>query len=80
MLEELNIDKKFVGFKQSLKAVNEGTAIKAFIAEDADKKMTESFSLSCNKKNIPIETVATMKELGAACGISIGTAVAVIVK
>ena len=75
---ELLDARKCVGLKQSLKAVKDGTAKKAFIAADAEERIVRPFRQACEEKGVEIAEVATMKELGHACGIDIGSAVAVI--
>ncbi|MCK9479578.1 MAG: ribosomal L7Ae/L30e/S12e/Gadd45 family protein [Firmicutes bacterium] len=69
---------KFVGFKQSKRAIESGNATKAFIAEDCAFEMRQSLELLCKKHNVSVEFVPTMQQLGAQCGISVGAAVAVI--
>ena len=78
MSEELQTQNKVVGFKQSIKAVEGGKAVKAFLAQNADSQMVSSMEQLCKNKNIPVEYVPTMSELGKACGINIGAAAAVI--
>ena len=78
MLTELQTDNKLVGLKQSIRAIEGGNAKKVFLASDADAKIRTQVSNACSKKNIEILSVPTMAELGKACGINIGAAVAVI--
>ena len=78
MLTELQTDSKLVGLKQSLRAVESGKVKKVFLALDSDMKVQTPVRKACEKKNIEIEEVPTMAELGNACGINIGSAVAVI--
>lgn len=78
MLDELKTAKKIVGSKQSIKAVEAASVKKAFVAEDADAKVIDQFIQICKDHGVTIEYVETMKELGKACGIDVGAAVAVI--
>lgn len=78
MLTELQTDNKLVGLKQSLRAVEAGKAKKLFLAADADAKVSVPVKKACGKRNVEIEEVPAMAELGKACGINIGAAVAVI--
>jgi len=78
MLTELTTDNKLVGLKQSLRAVEGGKVKKVFLAEDADSKVRLPIIKACEKKNVEIEPVPAMADLGKACGINIGAAVAVI--
>ncbi|WHH61715.1 ribosomal L7Ae/L30e/S12e/Gadd45 family protein [Petroclostridium sp. X23] len=79
MLDELKTANKIVGIKQSIKAIQTGKVKKAFIAKDAEEKVTGHFKELCQSHSVPIEYVNTMKELGKACDITVGAAVAVIV-
>lgn len=79
MLDELKTAKKMVGLKQSTKAVKDGNAVKAFIATDAEERVTGKFKELCMAHGVPITYVNTMKELGKASGIDVGAAVVVIV-
>lgn len=78
MLEELKSAKKVVGIKQLRKALNAGSVKKVFIAEDADPLLTDPIAERCRQLNIPAISVPTMKQLGAACSICVGAAVAAI--
>ena len=57
-----------------------GSAERVFLAEDADPRVTEPMEALCSGKNIPVVKVPSMKELGAACGISVGAAVAALLR
>ena len=78
MLEELKTATKVVGIKQLRKALNAGGVQKVFIAEDADPLLTDPIAERCRQLNIPVISVPTMKQLGAACSICVGAAVAAI--
>ena len=78
MLDELKTAKKIVGYKQSIKAVEAGIVKKAFVAKDADAKVTDQFEYFCKEHAVSIEYVESMKDLGKACGIDVGASVAVI--
>lgn len=72
MLENLKNCSKTVGLKQTLKAVENGSAKLVFMAKDADAKVTASVKELCLKKSIEIIYVDSMKQLGKACGIDVG--------
>ncbi len=72
MLEILKGSNKAIGIKQTLKAVENKTAIKVFIAKDADEKITGSLRELCLANAIEIVYVDTMKQLGKAVGIEVG--------
>lgn len=76
MLAELKQGPKVVGVKQTKRAINDGKAARVFLAEDADPRVTGPIAVLCGERSIPVERVAQMKELGSACGIAVGSAVA----
>lgn len=80
MLAELEGKDKVVGVKQLKKALRNETAVKVFVAQDADPGLLEPVLLSCREHQIPVEEVETMMELGKACGIQVGAAVAALIK
>ena len=79
MLEELSAENKIVGIKQLRKALAEGRVKKVFVACDADPRLTEPVIVQCAEQQITVETVPTMRQLGAACSISVDAAAAAIV-
>ena len=78
MLHELNNADKLVGAKQAKRALNDGRAKKLFLAVDADPRVTEPLAALAAEKSVPVVEVSSMKDLGAACGIAVGSAVAVL--
>ncbi len=78
MLSELKTGSRVVGAKQAKRAILDGRALRVFLARDADPRITAPLENLCREKNIPIETACTMAELGAACNIAVGSAVAVL--
>ena len=76
MLSELQTKDKVVGIKQLKKALSDGRAAKVFLAQDADPKLLGPIRESCESGGVPMEEVPTMAELGRACGIEVGSAVA----
>ena len=79
LLEELSAANKIVGIKQLRRALAEGKVKKVFIANDADPMLTEPVIAQCEKQQIAVVSVPTMKQLGAACCISVDAAAAAIV-
>ncbi|GFR38857.1 ribosome-associated protein L7Ae-like [Insulibacter thermoxylanivorax] len=65
-----------VGTKQTLKMVELGKAEHVFVAEDADPRITSKVIQLCEKKDVPIIYVDSMRKLGKACGIDVGAAMA----
>lgn len=80
MLSEVKTHSKFIGFKQSKRAIEEGNAIKAFVAEDCSEELRQTLNDLCEKHNVEIEYVPTMKQLGDESGIDVGSAVVTITK
>lgn len=83
MLETLRLepsDKKAVGAKQVGRALRNGEALRVYLAQDADPKVTEPIEILCKKQSVPMEKVGSMSELGKACGIAVGSAVAAVVE
>ena len=76
MLSELKAGPRVVGAKQTRRAIDSGTAVQVFLAEDADPKVTEPVEALCIQRGVSVEKIASMRELGAACGIAVGAAVA----
>ena len=80
MLSELSTKEKVVGIKQLRKALGEGQARKVFVARDADPKLTDPILEQCSQTGVDVEQVPTMAELGRACGIEVGAAVAALLR
>ena len=78
MLTELSGSNKVVGAKQAKRALNDGRARKVFLASDADPRVTEPLAQLAAERDVPVEEIPSMKALGAACGIAVGSAVAVL--
>ena len=76
MLAELETKDKIVGIKQLRKALAEGTVRKVFVAGDADPRLTDPIVEQCGACGVEVERVPTMQELGRACHIEVGAAVA----
>jgi len=76
VLSELKTGSRVVGAKQAKRAISDGRAVQVFLASDADPRVTKPLETLCKEKNIPVETTCTMSELGAACSIAVGSAVA----
>ncbi|MEW6622236.1 MAG: ribosomal L7Ae/L30e/S12e/Gadd45 family protein [Bacillota bacterium] len=78
--ERLKQAKKVViGAKQTKKAIEKGEAKVVFVALDADSRVTDPVVKLALEKEIEIVKAATMKDLGRACGIEVGSAAVAIV-
>lgn len=71
---------KTVGYKQTLKRIEQGLAHKVYIAKDAEEKIVRPIFDLCRAQDIPVVEVETMTELGKSSGIQVGCAVAAILK
>ena len=80
LTEVKNGAKTVVGAKQTLKIIVAGEAKIVAVALDANSKVREPLEAACAERGIPCERIATMVELGKACGINVGAATAVILK
>jgi len=75
MLEELKSAKFVVGLKQSLKMLEAGKVVKAYVAEDVDFFVADKIEAACKKHGIAVEKVATKHELGKMCKIDVDAAI-----
>jgi len=67
-----------IGMKETLKAMKKGDVSEVFIADDADHQITDRVIALAEELEIPYRRVASMKDLGTACGIDVGTSTAAI--
>jgi large subunit ribosomal protein L7A len=80
VLDDLKLRSKVVGMKQTMKAVEADRVQTVYIAKDADERLVSKIADRCRVKDIKVIEVESMKILGKACGIDVGTAVAAILK
>ncbi|HOB20359.1 MAG TPA: ribosomal L7Ae/L30e/S12e/Gadd45 family protein [Candidatus Atribacteria bacterium] len=71
---------KTVGMKQTIKAVQSGSAEVVFLARDVDDHLASRITEACKTAGVEIILVDSMAELGEACGIQVGASTAAIVK
>ena len=79
MLTELKAGPRVVGAKQTRRALADGRAVRVFLAEDADPGVTDPVEVLCAEHGVPVERISAT-ELGQACGIAVGAAVAALVR
>lgn len=72
--------KKVIGAKQTTKAIQKDLAKVVYVAKDAESRVTRDVVEMSAKKRIPVVMVDSMAELGKACGIQVGAALAAIVQ
>lgn len=80
VLTELKTGPKVVGAKQTRRALHDGRAVRVYLAENADPAVTGPIRALCDQRQIPTAVVPSMRELGEACGIAVGSAVAALVR
>lgn len=71
--------KKTVGIKQTQRALEKGIAKRVYVARDAEAQVLKPIVEMCNRQNIECIEVGSMAELGKACGIEVGAAVAAVI-
>ncbi len=72
--------KTVIGTKQTVKAVKNHEAKLVFVAQDAESRIIRPVQDLCIEKNIEIIEIPQMDELGKACGIKVGAAMAAILE
>jgi large subunit ribosomal protein L7A len=72
--------KVLVGAKQIRKALEKDAAIHVFLARNADPAITGPIEAKCKAHQISCAWVASMADLGRACGIDVGAAAAAAVR
>ncbi len=70
---------RVVGFKETLKAIKAGQALKVYLAEDADQPIKNQIREAAKENKIPLEMVERKTYLGEACGIDVGSATAALI-
>jgi large subunit ribosomal protein L7A len=80
MISKLITHNKIVGVKQVRKALKNEEIQAVYIAEDAEKQITDEIAQICNNKDVQVVYVDNMKKLGNVCGIDVNAAVAALIK
>lgn len=78
-MHDLTKGPKVVGTKQTLRALENGTAKVLYVAKDAQKQVTLRSIELAESKQVPIVYVDTMEELGKACNVEVKTATAALI-
>ena len=79
-MPDMRGDRLLVGSKQLRKALSRKAVSAVFLARNADPALTGPLAELCDAEGVPYSWVRSMKELGEACGIDVGTAAAAIRK
>ncbi|MFZ5826156.1 MAG: ribosomal L7Ae/L30e/S12e/Gadd45 family protein [Bacillota bacterium] len=78
-LERLRLArKKSIGTKQTVKAIEKGTAREVFVARDAEEHIVRDVLKAARDKGLDVNVVESMVALGKACGIEVGAAAAAV--
>ena len=64
-----------VGLKQTLKSIEQKEVDEVIVAQDAEQAIIQKILLVCQKNDIPVSYVDSMRKLGKTCGIDVGAAV-----
>lgn len=67
-----------VGSNQTAKAIGKGRAQVVFVAKDADRRILESVLAAARDRGLEVIEIASMRDLGRACGIAVGASAAAI--
>lgn len=73
-------DRRVVGAKQVLRAVEAGRAACVFLGRDADGFLYHRINGLCEEKNVPVTVVDSMQELGKLCRVEVKTASAAVLR
>ncbi len=73
-------DKRVVGTKQVLRALNEEKAARVFLGKDADGFIYHRINGLAEEKRVPVTVVDSMQELGKLCSVDVKTASAAVLK
>ena len=69
-----------IGTKTTIKAVKNREASVVYVAQDAERRVLSPVIDLCKENNIEVIEVPQMDELGKACGIKVGAAMAAIME
>ncbi|WP_028777690.1 ribosomal L7Ae/L30e/S12e/Gadd45 family protein [Shimazuella kribbensis] len=69
-----------IGVKQTRKAIERQMVSFVALAKDADLILTHPIQTLCEQKDVAYSYVSSMKDLGKASGIQVGTAAVAILK
>ena len=73
-------EKRVVGAKQVLRAVEGGRAACVFLGKDADGFIYHRINGLCEEKGVPVTVVDSMQELGKLCRVEVKAASAAVLR
>lgn len=80
-LERIRLAKRrTIGKNQTTKLLQQEAAVLVLLAKDAETRVTQPVLKLAEGKGVPVVWIDSMKELGKACGIEVGAAMAAIVE
>lgn len=80
MINVLNKERLMVGYKQTLKALNENKVNTVYLAQNCADKIRLAVEEAASKTDASLIYMDSMRELGAMCGIEVGASCAVLLK
>ncbi len=72
--------RRAIGTNQTTKAITRGQALVVYIAQDADRRVTDPVLRAARERGLEVVEVTSMAALGRACGIAVGAAAAAIIE
>ncbi|GMA50468.1 50S ribosomal protein L7ae [Alicyclobacillus contaminans] len=72
--------KRTIGTNQTTKALQQAAAKVLYVARDAESRVTTPVIALAREQGVAVEWVDTMRQLGKACGIEVGAAMAAIIE
>jgi len=72
--------RRVAGFRQVMKGFGDGSLKAVFLALDASPLLQAQIRQAANERQLPLETVSSMEELGQMCRLDVPCAVAAIKK
>ena len=75
-----NSTEKVVGSKQVTRCLKAGKLLRVYVANNADTFLYQQITRAAEEAGVPCVRVASMEELGVACGVEVAAAAAGILK
>ena len=72
--------RRVAGVRQVMKGIGEGNLLRVYLALDASPMLQAQVRAAANERQLAVETVSSMEELGQMCRLDVPCAVAAIKK
>ncbi len=72
--------RRVAGVRQVMKGIGEGNLLRVYLALDASPMLQAQVRAAANERQLAVETVSSMEELGQLCAIDVPCAVAALKK